>query len=457
MSALRQKILDTFRRIRERGEDGVWISLLPVEEAIARAERVEDDSRELPLRGRTFAIKDNVDLAGLPTTAACPAFAYVPERSATVVQRLIDAGAVPIGKTNLDQFATGLNGTRSPYGFPRNFYDSAYISGGSSSGSAIAVAAGLVDFALGTDTAGSGRVPAAFNNLVGFKPTRGSWSASGLVPACRTLDCISVLARTVREANQVDKVARGFDPNDPYSRTPADLKPAQLFRIGVLPAEEREFFGDDEYAQLYDTAVQRAASLGWIVHEFDYRPFRDAADLLYQGPWLAERYAAAKSVVETNPSAIHPVVRSIMLAARKFSAVDAFEAQYRLAELARESEKTWQSADALLLPSAGTIYKVEQILAAPIELNSNLGRYTNFMNLLDLCGIAIPAGFRSDRIPFGVTLFAKAWADPHLFELASAFENDSSETLPPQLRTSVGSMKSSVVAAASPPPKAPRR
>ncbi len=426
MSALREKILDTFRRIRERGQDGVWISLLPIEEAITRAERVKSDSRKLPLRGRTFAIKDNIDLAGLPTTAACPAFAYLPDRSATVVQRLIDAGAVPIGKTNLDQFATGLNGTRSPYGFPRNFYNSAYISGGSSSGSAIAVAAGLVDFALGTDTAGSGRVPAAFNNLVGFKPTRGSWSASGLVPACRTLDCTTVLSRTVEEANQVDKVARGFDPNDPYSRTPADLKPAQpapLFRIGVLPPEEREFFGDEEYAQLYDTAVQRAAFLGWAVHEFDYRPFRDAADLLYQGPWVAERYSAAKSVVETSPSAIHPVVRSILLAATKYSAVDAFEAQYRLAELARESEKTWQWADALLLPSAGTIYTVEQILAAPIALNSNLGRYTSFMNLLDLCGIAIPAGFRSDRIPFGVTLFAKAWADPHLFELAREFEN----------------------------------
>ena len=216
MSSLREKILNTFRRIRERGEDGVWISLLTVEEAIRRAERVESDSRELPFRGRTFAIKDNIDLADLPTTAACPAFAYMPERSATVIQRLIDAGAVPIGKTNLDQFATGLNGTRSPYGFPRNFYDSAYISGGSSSGSAIAVAAGLVDFALGTDTAGSGRVPAAFNNLVGFKPTRGSWSAAGLVPACRTLDCITVLARTVQEASQVDQVARDFDPNDPY-------------------------------------------------------------------------------------------------------------------------------------------------------------------------------------------------------------------------------------------------
>jgi allophanate hydrolase len=428
MSSLREKILDTFRRIRERGEDGIWISLLTVEEAIRHAERVESDSRELPFRGRTFAIKDNIDLAGLPTTAACPAFAYMPERSATVVQRLIDAGAVPIGKTNLDQFATGLNGTRSPYGFPRNFYDSAYISGGSSSGSAIAVAAGLVDFALGTDTAGSGRVPAAFSNLVGLKPTRGSWSAAGLVPACRTLDCITVLARTVQEASQVDQVARDFDPNDPYSRMPTDFKPPELVRIGVLPPKEREFFGDEEYAGLYDSAVERAASLGWAIHEFDYRPFRDAADLLYQGPWVAERYSAAKSIVETNPHALHPVVRSIMLAATKFSAVDAFEAQYRLAELARESEKTWQTADALLLPSAGTIYTIEQMLAAPIELNSNLGRYTNFMNLLDLCGIAIPAGFRSDRIPFGVTLFAKAWADPLLFELARAFENDSSET-----------------------------
>ena len=447
MSSLREKILDAFRRIRERGEDGVWISLLTVEEAIRHAERVESDSRELPFRGRTFAIKDNIDLAGLPTTAACPAFSYMPERSATVVQRLIDAGAVPIGKTNLDQFATGLNGTRSPYGIPRNFYDSAYISGGSSSGSAIAVAAGLVDFALGTDTAGSGRIPAAFNNLVGFKPTRGSWSADGLVPACRTLDCITVLARTLQEASQVDQVVRDFDPNDPYSRMPTHFKPPELFRIGVLPPEEREFFGDEEYAALYDSAVERAASLGWAIHEFDYRPFRDAADLLYQGPWVAERYSAAKSIVETNPHALHPVVRSIILAATKFTAVDAFEAQYRLAGLARESEKTWQSVDALLLPSAGTIYTVEQMLTAPTELNSNLGRYTNFMNLLDLCGIAIPAGFRSDRIPFGVTLFAKAWSDPLLFELAHQFENGNS----------VAPIKSSVVAAASPPPKASRR
>jgi allophanate hydrolase len=263
-------------------------------------------------------------------------------------------------------------------------------SGGSSSGSAVAVAASLVGFAW-EPTPRAQDVPAAFNNLSVQDPR--SWSASGVVPACRTLDCITVLARTVQEASQVDKVARGFDPDDSYSRTPAVFQPPQRFRIGVLPPEEREFFGDEEYAELYGTATERAASLGWIVDEFDYRPFRYAADLLYQGPWVAERYSAAKSLIETNPNAIHPVVRSILLAARKFSAVDAFEAQYRLAELARESEKTWQTADALLLPSAGTIYTIEQILAAPIELNSNLGRYTNFMNLLDLCGIAIPAGF----------------------------------------------------------------
>jgi allophanate hydrolase len=421
MSTSPKGIAESFKRIRERGNDGVWISLCSEEEAIRHAKDLEDASRSVPLRGRTFAIKDNIDLAGLPTTAACPAFAYTPVRSASVVRRLIDAGAVPIGKTNLDQFATGLNGTRSPYGVPRNFHNPAYISGGSSSGSAIAVAAGLVDFALATDTAGSGRVPAAFNNLVGFKPTRGSWSTDGLVPACRTLDCITVLTRTVDEAEEVDQVARGFDPEDPYSRFPLELAPAKERRIGVLPETEREFFGDTEYARLYAEAVERAVAAGWAVSEFDYRPFREAANLLYSGPWVAERYSAARKVIEKNPDAVHPVVRSIILSAHNYSAVDAFEAQYRLAKLARESEETWQSRDALLLPSAGTIYTVEQMLADPIQLNSNLGRYTNFMNLLDLCGLAIPAGFRSDDIPFGVTFFARAWSDALLFDLGREF------------------------------------
>ena len=374
------------------------------------------------MKGQTFAIKDNIDLEGLPTTAACPAFAYAPSKNAFVVQRLIDTSAIPIGKTNLDQFATGLNGTRSPYGIPCNFYDPAYISGGSSSGSAIAVAAGLVEFALGTDTAGSGRVPAAFNNLVGLKPTRGSWSTGGLVPACRTLDCITVLTKSLCEAYEINAVVRGFDPDDPYSRRPLDSAPSALRRIGVLPDDEREFFGDGEYARLYTEAVARATALGWNASEFDYRPFREVANLLYSGPWVAERYSATKSIIEANPNAVHPVVRAVILSAGKFSAVDAFESQYRLASLARETEKTWESFDAILLPSAGTIYTVEQMLADPIRLNTNLGRYTNFMNLLDLCGLAVPAGFRSDNIPFGVTFFAPAWGERLLFKLAQEFE-----------------------------------
>ena len=422
MSGITDKIRETFRKIREHHGDGVWISLVPEAHALERARELEADNRELPLKGQTFAIKDNIDLAGTPTTAACPAFSYTPTRSAFVVQRLIDAGAVPIGKTNLDQFATGLNGTRSPYGVPRNFYNPAFISGGSSSGSAIAVAAGLTNFALGTDTAGSGRVPAGFNNLVGLKPTRGSWSTGGLVPACRTLDCITVLTRTLAEAERIDNVVRGFDPADPYSRRPVASSPSTLRRIGVLPKDEREFFSDTEYATLYATAIEKAARAGWSINEFDYRPFREAADLLYSGPWVAERYSAARFVMETNPEAVHPVVRAVILGAKRFSAVDAFESQYRLAALTRESEKTWESFDAILLPSAGTIYTIEQMLGDPIQLNTNLGRYTNFMNLLDLCGIAVPAGFRSDDVPFGVTFFAPAWREPTLFRLAQEFE-----------------------------------
>ena len=422
MSGITDKIRETFRKIRERDGDGVWISLVPEAHALERAQELEADSRELPLKGQTFAIKDNIDLAGTPTTAACPAFSYTPTRSAFVVQRLIDAGAIPIGKTNLDQFATGLNGTRSPYGVPRNFYNPAFISGGSSSGSAISVAAGLADFALGTDTAGSGRVPAGFNNLIGLKPTRGSWSTGGLVPACRTLDCITVLTSTLAKAERIDNVVRGFDPADPYSRRPVASSPSTLRRIGVLPKDEREFFSDTEYATLYATAIEKAARAGWSINEFDYRPFREAADLLYSGPWVAERYSAAKLVMETNPEAVHPVVRAVILGAKRFSAVDAFESQYRLAALTRESEKTWEFFDAILLPSAGTIYTIEQMLGDPIQLNTNLGRYTNFMNLLDLCGIAVPAGFRSDDVPFGVTFFAPAWREPVLFRLAKEFE-----------------------------------
>ncbi|TXI10392.1 MAG: allophanate hydrolase [Rhizobium sp.] len=414
MSAV-DKIRETYRRIRGRRDDGVWISLVPEDVSLAQAAVV--NGKDLPLAGLTVAIKDNIDLLGLPTTAGCPEFAYEPQQDATVVRKLIAAGAIPIGKTNLDQFATGLNGTRSPYGIPRCVFNEDYVSGGSSSGSAVAVAAGLVDFSLGTDTAGSGRVPAAFNNLVGYKPTRGRWSTAGLVPACRTLDCITGFARGLSLAKRVDEVIRGFDPIDPYSR-PIPEATVREGAIGILPEAEREFFGDTEYARLYSEAIAKARSLGWEVVEFDYRPFREAAALLYAGPWVAERTAAMEGFMADHADAVHPTVRAIVEGGRKFTAVETFRAQYRLAALARETEATWDRCAALMLPTAGTIYTVEQMLADPITLNSNLGRYTNFMNLLDLCGIAIPSGFRGDGIASGVTLFAPAWQDGHLFGLA---------------------------------------
>ncbi len=409
------KVRETYRRIRARENDGVWISLVPEDVSLARAAGLE--GKDLPLAGLTVAIKDNIDLQGLPTTAACPEFAYEPERDATVVRKLIDAGAIPIGKTNLDQFATGLNGTRSPYGFPRCAYSDDYISGGSSSGSAVAVAAGLVDFSLGTDTAGSGRVPAAFNNLIGYKPTKGRWSTAGVVPACRSLDCVTVFTKEPALARRVDEVIRGFDPADSYSRRIPEVL-TRRGAVGILPEEEREFFGDTEYARLYEEAIGKARGLGWELVEFDYRPFREAAILLYGGPWIAERLAVLEAFFADHGDAVNPVVRTLVEGARKFTAVEAYRGQYRLADLARETEATWAQCSALMLPTAGTIYTVEAMLADPITLNANLGRYTNFTNLLDLCGVAVPAGFRQDGLPGGVTIFAPAWQDDYVFQLA---------------------------------------
>jgi allophanate hydrolase len=418
MNALTEKIRETYRLIRKRGDDGVWLSLVPEEEALARAERIDAD---LPLHGLLCAVKDNIDVAGLPTTAACPEFSYLPERNAFVVQRLLDAGALVIGKTNLDQFATGLNGTRTPHAIPRNAYDPAYVSGGSSSGSAIAVALGEVDFALGTDTAGSGRVPAAFNNLIGFKPTKGRWSTSGLVPACRSLDCITVFAKTLGLAAKVDRVVAGFDHEDFFSRRKPEGFYAEKKCLAVLPETQREFFGDTEYTRLYAEALERAKRQGWTLVEFDYEPFLAAAALLYNGPWVAERHAALREFFENHGEAVHPVVRSIIEGAGRFSATEAFEAAYRLADLVRHTEPLWTRCDAMLLPTAGTIYSVADMLADPVRLNANLGRYTNFVNLMDLCGIAVPAGFRKDGLPFGVTLIGPAWTDTKLTRIAAQF------------------------------------
>jgi allophanate hydrolase len=398
-----------------------WITLLQRERVLEYANALATrDPATLPLYGVPFAIKDNIDLEGVPTTAGCPDFAYTPTRSAFVVEKLIAAGAIPIGKTNLDQFATGLVGTRSPYGASRNCFNPEYISGGSSSGSAIAVAMGLVSFALGTDTAGSGRVPAAYNNIVGLKATCGALSTSGVVPACRSLDCVSVFTRTAEDAGRVFSVAAVFDPEDSYSRLVSGrevISPAG-FRFGMPRAAQLEFFGDTQYARLFAEAVSRLESLGGRRVEIDFEPFLAAARLLYEGPWVAERYCAVGDFLERKPDSVHPVTRQIIAGGRKASAADAFRAHYRLTELRRATERVWADMDILLTPTAGTIYRIEAVEADPVRLNSNLGYYTNFVNLLDLAAVAVPAGFRTDGLPFGVTLVGRAGSDADLLALA---------------------------------------
>jgi allophanate hydrolase len=415
---------DVLERIHAAPQHNVWITRLTRQQVFAYVDAIQSrEMDELPLYGVPFAIKDNIDLGGVPTTAGCPDYAYVPEHSATVVQKLIDAGAIPIGKTNLDQFATGLVGTRSPYGACRNSFSADYISGGSSSGSAVAVATGLASFALGTDTAGSGRVPAAFNNIVGLKPSCGMLSTRGVVPACRSIDCVSIFALTAPDAARVLKVAQGFDPLDAYSRRLSAMPEAGVsrLRIGVPRNDQLQFFGDDEYARLFDEIRIRARDIGAQVVEVDFIPFLDAARLLYEGPWVAERYAGIASFIATHGDSLHPVTREIVSAGILPTAVDAFRAQYRLKELQRRTEAIWAGVDVLMTPTAGAIYTIEQLLAEPIKLNSNLGYYTNFVNLLDLAAIAVPAGFRTDGLPFGITFTGRAAAENQLVQIGSAF------------------------------------
>jgi len=412
-------------RISARGADKVWIHLLPREALLARAAELERRGPAgLPLYGIPFAIKDNIDLAGHPTTAGCPDFAYVPQASAPVVQALIDAGAIAIGKTNLDQFAAGLVGTRSPYGACGNSFNPKYVSGGSSSGSAVALASGLVSFSLGTDTAGSGRVPAAFNNLVGVKPTCGLLSARGVVPACRSLDCISIFALTGADAAQVLGVAAVFDPGDAYSRRApgaADTLPASLAgcRLGVPRADQLEFFGDAGAARLFAEAIGKLEQRGAKRVEIDLAPFLEAARLLYEGPWVAERYVGIRTFLDQHPDSVFPLTRQIISGGSQPTAADCFSAQYRLKELIRRAEPVWAGVDAIVTPTAGTIYTIDQVNADPIRLNSNLGVYTNFMNLMDFAAIAVPAGFLPNGLPFGITLLARAFTDAGLCRLGA--------------------------------------
>ena len=411
---------EVIRRRDALADRAVFITETPPEALRAAARAVMDGPGDLPLWGIPFAVKDNIDVDGLPTTAACPAFAYRPAADATVVARLRAAGAIVIGKTNLDQFATGLNGTRSPYGAPRSVFDAAFVSGGSSSGSAVAVASGLCAFALGTDTAGSGRVPAMFNNLVGIKPTPGLVPNTGVVPACRSVDVVTVFAGSVADGVAVRRVMEGFDAADPFSRParPAALPPA--LRIGVLEGTEREFFGNAEVEALYDAAIARAEGLGATIVPFDYAPFREAAALLYDGPWVAERLAAVEGFFATNEADFDPTVRRIIGGARGRTAVEAFNGLYRLNAIRQQVAPVWQAIDVLMLPTAPTTCTVAEMLADPIALNSRFGRYTNFANLMGLAAIAVPGGFGPSGLPAGVTLIGPAFSDDALAPFAAA-------------------------------------
>jgi len=421
-----ETVARSYARIRARDDDAIFITLRPEAEAVAEASALTDKS--LPLYGIPVAIKDNIDVAGLPTTAACAAFAYTPTHDATAVARLRAAGAIVVGKTNLDQFATGLVGVRSPYGVPKNPFNPDLIPGGSSSGSGVAVGAGLVPLALGTDTAGSGRVPAGLNNIVGLKPSLGLISTHGVVPACRTLDCVSVFALTVDDAWTALGVMAGPDAADSYSRkrplgTPGAM-PGHV-KLGVPLAGQRLFFGDSQFEAGYNVALERLAKLGCEIVDVDIEPFYETARLLYDGPWVAERTITARSLLASAPDAIHPVTKEIILSGLRPTAIDAFTAFYKLERLRRVADYVFANqVDALALPTAPTAYTVKQVLADPIQLNSRLGTYTNFVNLLDLCGLALPASMTESGMPFGITLLAPGGDDARLAEIGRVFHAD---------------------------------
>ncbi len=413
-----QMLADLLPRI-DAYDPAVWISR--VDPAALRAEaRLLDASRidELPLFGIPFAVKDNIDALPLATTAACPSFAFHPTEDSTIVRKLREAGALMLGKTNLDQFATGLNGTRSPYGAPRSVFSHDYISGGSSSGSAVAVGAGLAAFSLGTDTAGSGRVPAAYNNLIGLKPTRGRISTAGVLPACRSIDCVSVFANSAADAGLVLRVAEGLDAADSLSRIGAEISLPVRPVVGVLAEDQRDFAGDTGYAALYEAALAKAQELGWELRTFDFTPFRQAASLLYGASFVAERYQTIRTFIASRPDAMDPTVLRIIQGANGFSAADAFRDIYLLQDLRAAAAHAIAGMDIVLLPTTPTIFKFDELLAEPITNNATLGIYTNFVNFFDQAAVAVPAGFRADGLPFGVTLIGPAFSDLALLHLA---------------------------------------
>lgn len=420
-------------------DHNIWIHLLSAEEISPYLRALETkEIAELPLYGIPFAIKDNIDLANIPTTAACEAFAYTPAQHAYVVARLIHAGAIPLGKTNMDQFATGLVGTRSPapWGPCKNAFDSAYISGGSSSGSAVAVSLGLASFSLGTDTAGSGRVPAAFNNLVGLKPSKGLLSTQGVVPACRSLDTVSIFTLTCDDASLVFNIAQDYDSADPYSRknpfsnSPRNAGEAQgEITLGVPYSAQLQFFGNDASERDFFSSLNQWKKLGAKIQEVDFQPFLDAARLLYEGPWVSERTLATQAFTLAHPDAMHPVVKKIIAPGSTNTATEVFQALYQLNALKKAADLALQDVDFIITPTAAIQPTLTQVLANPIELNSTLGYYTNYMNLLDYSAIALPNARHTGPIPNGFTLVANSFFDQKLLAWGATWQRHMQTTL----------------------------
>ncbi|RTL71391.1 MAG: allophanate hydrolase [Hyphomicrobiales bacterium] len=428
--SVRDVINAVYDRIARRGDDHVWIHLVPREQALARAAQLEASSARGPLWGIPCAIKDNIEVPGLPSTSGLPPLRKIATSTGPAVQRLIDAGAIVIGKTNLDQLAVGLVGVRSPYGVARNAFDGAFVPGGSSSGSGVAVGAGLVSFALGNDAAGSGRVPAAFNNVVGIKPTPGMISNTAVCGrgTAKSLETISVFALTVADGMEIYRLIAGYDPEDWFSKREADTCDLSLdtaptpFAFAIPRASQLQFFGDADAARLYGDSIAVLEKLGGRAVEIDFAPFDEAQRMLYEGPFLAERQASVEDMIKGHEAQLHPVTREILSTAMHWSAVDTYKAIHKLAELKRQARALLADCDAMALPTTPTIYTVAEVLADPIRLNARLGTYTNFVNLMEMCGVAVPCGFRRDGMPLGITVLAQPFKDGVAARLAARFQ-----------------------------------